>query len=113
MATSVRDFFDRRVPEALRADPERAKSVSAIYLFKIGGAEGGTWTANLLASPPWCRPGVVGEPQCTIEIADSDFCTMVDGGAQAAMQCLVAGKLKIAGDPTVIAKLVKLLQIGD
>jgi alkyl sulfatase BDS1-like metallo-beta-lactamase superfamily hydrolase len=112
MATSVRDFFDRRVPEALQADPERAKNVSAIYLFKIAGAEGGTWTANLLASPPWCRPGVTGEPQCTIEISDRDFCAMVDGGAQAAMQFLMAGKLKIVGDPTVIAKLVKVLQIG-
>lgn len=112
MATSVREFFEKRVPEALAADPERAKKVSAVYLFKIGGAEGGTWTANLLASPPWCKPGAVGEPQCTIEVSDRDFCAMVDGGTQAAVQCLMAGKLKIAGDPTVIAKLVSVLQIA-
>jgi hypothetical protein len=112
MVTSVRDFFEKRVPEALQADPERAKNVSAIYLFKIGGAGGGTWTANLLVSPPWCKPGVVGEPQCTIEVSDCDFCAMVDGGAQAAMQFLMAGRLKIAGDPTVIAKLVRMLQLG-
>ena len=112
MATSAKEFFDKRVPEALVASPERAKEVAAIYLFKIHGAEGGIWTANLLASPPWCRPGVAGEPQCTIEVADRDFCAMVDGGMQAAMQILMAGKLKITGDPALIAKLTKVLQMG-
>jgi hypothetical protein len=113
MATSVREFFDKRVPEALAARPERAKDVAAVYLFKISGPEGGDWTANLLDSPPWCKPGVIGEAQCTIELADQDFCTMVDGGMQAAMQILMAGKLKIAGDPSLIAKLTKVIQIGS
>jgi hypothetical protein len=112
MATTVRGFFDKRVPEALAAHPERAKDVAAVYLFKITGDQGGTWTANLLSSPPWCKPGVVGEPQCTVEVADKDFCAMVDGGMQAAMQVLMAGRLKIAGDPALIAKLTKLLQMG-
>jgi hypothetical protein len=112
MATSVKEFFDQRVPEALVANPERAKEVAAVYLFKISGDSGGTWTANLVASPPWCRPGVEGEPQCTIEVADRDFCAMVDGGMQAAMQILMAGRLKIAGDPALIAKLTKVLQMG-
>jgi hypothetical protein len=113
MATSVREFFDKRVPEALAAHPERAKEVAAVYLFKITGSEGGTWTANLLASPPWCRPGLLGDVQCTIEVSDRDFCTMVDGGMQAAMQILMAGRLKIAGDPALIAKLTKVLQMGS
>jgi hypothetical protein len=112
MATSVQEFFGRRVPEALEANPARAKDVAAIYLFKIAGADGGSWTANLAASPPWCKPGVIGQPQCTIEVTDSDFCAMVDGGMQAAMQLLMAGRLKIAGDPALIAQLTKVLQIG-
>ena len=112
MATSVKEFFDKRVPEALAANPERAKDVAAIYQFKISGDAGGTWTANLLDSPPWCKPGVVGQPQCTIEVADRDFCAMVDGGMQAAMQIVMAGKLKIVGDAALIAKLTKLLQMG-
>jgi SCP-2 sterol transfer family len=112
MATSVKDFFDRRVPEALRANPGRAKDVAAIYLFKISGSQGGTWTANLLADPPTCTPGESGQPQCTIEVSDQDFCTMVDGGMQAAMQILFAGKLKISGDPSLIAKLTSVLQMG-
>jgi alkyl sulfatase BDS1-like metallo-beta-lactamase superfamily hydrolase len=113
MATSAREFFGKRVPDALARNPERAKDVAAVYLFKISGDDGGTWTANLVASPPWCKPGIIGDAQCTIEVADKDFCAMVDGGMQAAMQILMAGKLKIAGDPTLIAKLTKVLQMGS
>jgi hypothetical protein len=113
MATSVKDFFDKRVPEALLANPGRAKDVAAVYLFKIGGSEGGTWTADLAATPPTCTPGATGQPQCTIEVADQDFCTMIDGGMQAAMQILLAGKLKITGDAALITKLTKVLQMGS
>jgi hypothetical protein len=113
MATSVKEFFGKRVPDALARNPERAKDVAAVYLFKISGDDGGTWTANLLTSPPWCKPGIIGDAQCTIEVADKDFCAMVDGGMPAAMQILMAGKLKIAGDPTLIAKLTKVLQMGS
>jgi hypothetical protein len=112
MATSVKEFFDKRVPEALLANPGRAKEVAAIYLFKISGAEGGIWTADLLATPPSCTPGASGQPQCTLEVSDQDFCAMIDGGMQVAMQILFAGKLKISGDPALITKLTKVLQIG-
>lgn len=113
MATSVKEFFDKRVPAALLANPSRAKDVAAIYLFKIGGDDGGTWTADLQATPPTCTPGETGQPQCTIEIADRDFCTMIDGGLQAAMQIFLAGKLKISGNSTLITKLTKVLQMGS
>jgi putative sterol carrier protein len=112
MATTVKDFFDRRVPEALRANPARAKEVAAVYLFKISGGSGGTWTADLLADPPTCVAGETTKPQCTVEVSDQDFCAMVDGGMQAAMQVLLAGRLKISGDTALITKLTKVLQIG-
>lgn len=112
MATSVKEFFDKRVPEALRANPMRAKEVAAVYLFRISGEGGGTWTANLVADPPTCVAGETAKAQCTIEVSDQDFCTMVDGGVQAAMQILFAGKLKISGDAALITKLTKILQLG-
>jgi len=112
MATTVKEFFNKRVPEALLANPGLAKEVAAIYLFNISGSEGGTWTADLVATPPSCTPGASGQPQCTVEIADQDFCAMIDGGMQAAMQILFAGKLKITGDSTLITKLTKVLQMG-
>ena len=57
MPTSVKEFFDNKVPEVLRNQPEKAKDVAAIYLFKISGADGGTWTADLQSTPPTCVPG--------------------------------------------------------
>jgi hypothetical protein len=112
MPTTVKDFFDRRVPEALAAQPARAKEVAAVYLFKISGPEGGTWTADLLATPPTCTAGANSQPGCTIEVSDQDFCTLIDGGTQAAMQILMAGRLKVTGNPALIAKLMGMLQLG-
>lgn len=113
MPTTVKDFFDRRVPEALAANPDRAREIAAVYHFKIGGAEGGTWTANLLAVPPTCTGGAIGQPACTIEVSDQDLCALIDGGVQAAMQILMAGRLKVTGDSALIAKLMGLLQQGS
>ena len=112
MATTAKEFFDKRVPEALLANPGRAKEVAAIYLFKISGNEGGTWTADLIATPPTCTPGATGQPQCTVEVSDQDFCTMIDGGMQAAMSLFFSGKLKVGGDPVLATKLSKLLQMA-
>lgn len=113
MATSVKDFFDRRVPEALAANPGRAKDVAAVYLFRITGSQGGTWTVDLMSNPPHCSPGESANPACTIELSDQDFCTMVEGGMQAAMQILFAGKLKITGDSSLITRLTSILQMGS
>jgi hypothetical protein len=112
MATSVKNFFDNRVPAELAKNPDKAKDVAAVYLFKISGPDGGTWTADLKSSPPSCVPGAGAVPQCTIEAADSDFRTMIDGGMQAAMQLFFSGKLKVQGDPNLATKLSKLLQMG-
>jgi hypothetical protein len=111
--SSVKDFFERRVPDALRQHPEKAKEVAATFLFAITGADGGTWTADLISSPPICQPGCIGQPQCTIEATDEDFRSMIDGGAQAAVQVFMSGKLKIAGDPMLISRLSRLLQLEN
>ncbi len=113
MATSVKAFFDQKVPEVLKTSPEKAKEVAAVYLFKIAGDDGGTWTVDLLSSPPTCQPGAHGTPQCTVEATDVDFRAMIDGGMQAAMQLFFSGKLKVGGDPNLATKLSKLLQMAS
>ena len=112
MPTSVKTFFDQKVPDVLKTSPEKAKDVAAVYLFKISGPDGGTWTVDLVSSPPTCQPGEHGKPQCTIECSDSDFTSMVDGGMQAAMALFFSKKLKITGDATLATKLTKLLQMA-
>ena len=113
MPTSVKEFFDVKVPTVLAKSPASAKEVAATYLFKISGADGGVWTADLMATPPTCVTGSQGSPQCTIEATDDDFRSMIDGGMSAAMQLFFSGKLKIEGDPTLATKLSKLLEIGS
>jgi hypothetical protein len=113
MATSVKAFFDQKIPAVLKTNPDKAKDVTAVYLFKISGADGGTWTVDLLSSPPTCLPGVHGTAQCTIEATDADFSSMIDGGMQAAMQLFFTGKLKVSGDPNLATKLSKLLQMAS
>ena len=112
MPTSVKAFFDQKVPSVLATSPEKAKDVAAVYLFKISGADGGTWTVDLVSNPPTCTPGASGSPQCTIEASDDDFRGMIDGGMQAAMSLFFSGKLKVAGDPNLATKLSKLLQMA-
>ena len=112
MPTSVKAFFDSKVPAALATNPEKAKDVAAIYLFKVSGPDGGTWTVDLLANPPTAVAGAVGTPQCTVEATDDDFRSMIDGGMQAAMTLFFSGKLKVSGDPTLATKLSKLLAMA-
>jgi hypothetical protein len=112
MPTSVKAFFDQKVPAVLATSPEKAKDVAAVYLFKISGPDGGTWTVDLVSTPPTCVPGATGSAQCTIEASDDDFRGMIDGGMQAAMSLFFSGKLKVAGDPMLATKLSKLLQMA-
>jgi putative sterol carrier protein len=112
MPTSVKAFFDEKVPAALALSPEKAKDVAAVYLFKISGADGGTWSVDLVSTPPTCQPGEVGKAQCTIESTDDDFRSMIDGGMQAAMTLFFSGKLKVTGDATLATKLSKLLAMA-
>ena len=113
MAFSVKSYFDQKVPAALAEHPDKAKEVAAVYLFKVSGADGGTWTVDLVSTPPTCQPGAHGTPQCTIECADTDLRSMIEGGMQAAMSLFFSGKLKVSGDPTLATRLTKLLQMAS
>ena len=112
MPTSVKEFFDTKVPSALAKHPDKAKDVAAVYLFKISGADGGVWTADLNAAPPSCVAGESGAPQCTIEATDDDFRSMIDGGMPVAMQLFFSGKIKVSGDANLAPRLSKILQMG-
>jgi hypothetical protein len=112
MPTSVKAFFDSKVPAALATNPEKAKDVAAVYLFKVSGPDGGTWTVDLVSVPPTSKAGAVGTPQCTVEATDDDFRSMIDGGMQAAMTLFFSGKLKVSGDATLATKLSKLLAMA-
>lgn len=113
MPTSVKAFFDQKIPSVLATSPDKVKDVAAVYLFKLSGPDGGTWTVDLKNAPFKCVAAAEGTAQCTIEASDDDFRTMLDGGMGAAMQLFFSGKLKVTGDPNLATKLGKLLQMGS
>ncbi len=108
---SAQELFNQQVPEALAAHPDKAKEIGAVYLFKITGDDGGTWTVDLAGSPPSCTKGDKGNAQCTIEVAHSDFKQMLSNPAMG-MQLYFQGKLRVTGDPMLATKLQKLFSMN-
>lgn len=108
---NAQELFDEQLPAALKAHPERAKAVDAVYCFKISGDGGGDWTVDLTADPPTCNRGDSGKAQCTIEVSNDDFQAML-GNPQVGMQLYFQGKLKVTGDPMLATKLQQFLTIA-
>ena len=108
---SAQELFDTQVPEALAKHPDKAKEINAVYLFKIAGDGGGTWTVDLTANPPAVTQGDKGNAQCTFEVAHDDFKQMLTNPAMG-MQLYFQGKLKVTGDPMLATKLQKLFQLN-
>src|SRR5207249_9093479 len=109
---NAKDIFDKRVPEGIAKNPDKAREIGAVYCFKISGNNGGTWTVDLTGNPPTCKPGETASPQCTVEVADSDFEQML-ANPQLGMQLYFQGKLKVTGDPMLATRLQKLFNIGQ
>ncbi len=95
------------IAEGIKADPEKAKSVNAVYQFNITGAQGGTWTVDLTANPPTVYEGESGKAQCTIRISDKDWLGLLSGKLNG-QQLFMSGKLKISGDMSLAMKLQKV-----
>ena len=106
---TVKEIFEQRIPEGIKEDPEKAKSINAIYQFKVTGDEGGDWYVDLTAEPPEVSAGVHDQAKCTITVGDADFVDIVSGKLNAQM-AFMSGKLKIAGDMGLAMKLGTVLR---
>ena len=106
---TVKDSFEgeKGIAAGLKADPEKAKSINAVYQFNITGDQGGTWTVDLAADPPTVTEEESGKAQCTITIADQDWLGLLAGKLNG-QQLFMSGKLKIAGDMSLAMKLQKV-----
>ncbi len=107
----AQDLFDNLVPEGLKQFPDKARELNAIYCFKITGDGGGEWTVDCTGNPPSCTKGDSGKAQCTIEVANEDFKTMLSD-PNAGMQLYFQGKLRVSGDPMLAMKLQQLFEIA-
>jgi len=105
MADAQTDF-STRLPNKISADPEKAKAIGAVFVFKINGEGGRTWTIDC-KNNPGVRPGAE-EADCTLELSSDDWKTISEN-AGAAMQLYFTGKLKVSGNAMLATKLQQIL----
>jgi putative sterol carrier protein len=109
--TSASNLFDELLPGQIEKNPDKAKEVGAVYAFKITGDGGGEWTVDLSSTGPKVEKGARAGANCTIEVANGDFMSMLTNPAMG-MQLFMQGKLRVSGDPMLAMKLQKLFSLG-
>ena len=106
MADAKTDFT-QKIPGKISSDPEKAKAINAVFLFKINGDGGGVWTVDCKTNPG-VREGDDGSADVTLELSAADWAT-ISSNPGAAMQLYFTGKLKVTGNAMLATKLQKLL----
>jgi len=104
---SVRDVFERHMPERLKAKPDVVAKINAVYQFHISGPGGGAWSVDCTGGGV-VAPGTVAGARCTVAVAEGDFLNIVNGKLNPQM-AFMSGKLKIQGDMGLAMKLQQIL----
>ncbi len=105
---TVRDVFERHMPERLRARPDVTAKINAVYQFNISGPGGGAWTVDCTAPGGLVSAGTAAAARCTVAMSDADFLALVNGKLSAQMAFMV-GKIRIQGDFGLAMKLQQIL----
>jgi putative sterol carrier protein len=103
----ARTDFSTRLPQKLASDPEKAKSINAVFLFKITGEGGGTWTVDC-KNEIGVREGEHGTPDCTLELSAADW-QVISERPSDATGLFFTGRLKVSGNPLLATKLQQIL----
>jgi putative sterol carrier protein len=107
-AASVKEVFERRMPEKLKAKPDVVSKINAVYQFNISGPSGGTWAVDCTKPGGHITAGAADGPRCTVNCSDADFLNIVNGKLNPQM-AFMSGKLKIQGDMGLAMKLQQIL----
>ena len=108
MAESVKDVFERHIPERLKNKPDVVSKINAVYQFHISGSSGGSWSVDCTRPGGAIATGTAAAAKCTVTCTDADFLNIVNGKLNAQM-AFMAGKLKIQGDMGLAMKLQQIL----
>jgi putative sterol carrier protein len=95
--------FTDTIPTNIARDPEKARAVGAVYLFRITGEGGGVWTVDL-KDAPGVTEGDSGNAECTIECTSETWRRLSDQPSSA-MQFFFQGELKVTGNAMLATKL--------
>lgn len=107
MADAQTDF-GTNLPNKISANPDKAKGVGAVFVFKIVGDGGGVWTLNL-KDAPGVTSGETAGADCTLEMS-TDAWKQISDNPSSAMGLYFSGKLKVSGNAMLATKLQTILQ---
>jgi len=107
-AESVRDVFERHMPERLKSKPDVVAKINSVYQFNISGPGGGQWSVDCTQPGGAVASGPSAGAKCTVSCIDADFLAIVNGKLNAQM-AFMSGKLKIQGDMGLAMKLAQIL----
>lgn len=107
MADAKTDFT-KILPEKIKADPDKFKAAGFVFLFKITGDDGGTWTLDLKGDDIGVKDGETSPPDTTIEVSADDWKSMSDSNFANAMPLFFQQKLKVTGNVMLATKLQQL-----
>ena len=109
MTVDIRKLFNEEIPAALARRGDDARKIGGKYQLNITNA--GNWGVDLVSNPPTVTEGAIEAPGVTIDVADTDFQTLVaDPGA--GMKLFFAGKLKVKGNQMLAMNLQKLFALS-
>ncbi len=108
MAESVKEVFEKQMPERLKNKPDVVSKINAVYQFNISGPNGGQWSVDCTQPGGSVTPGQAPAAKCTVNCTDADFLNIVNGKLNAQM-AFMSGKLKIQGDMGLAMKLQQIL----
>lgn len=106
------DAIFANIKERINENPDRAKNINGIFLYKItsGGRVAKQWTLDLKSAKIYEGEPTTGtKVDTTLTIADSDM-TQIALGQMNAQEAFMKGKLKISGNIMLTQKLVPLLK---
>jgi putative sterol carrier protein len=106
MAVDIKQLFNESLPKGLANNAEDAKGIGAKFQMNVSGE--GEWFIDVTSTGPSCKAGTGEAADCTITIAAEDFQKLMENPQANGMQLFFAGKLKVAGNPTLAMKLQKL-----
>jgi len=107
-ASTVKDVFEKHIPERFKVRPDVVSKINAVYQFNISGPGGGSWSVDCTAPGGKISPGAAPDAKCTVAATDADFLSIVNGKLNPQM-AFMSGKLKIQGDMGLAMKLQQIL----
>ena len=107
-AESVKEVFERQMPERLKGKPDVVSKINAVYQFNISGPNGGQWSVDCTQLGGAVSAGQAAAAKCTVNCTDNDFLNIVNGKLNPQM-AFMSGKLKIQGDMGLAMKLQQIL----